>query len=71
MPFYLAYPQLCTLYLSAFCHGGNNLAPSWKRAVGMAVLISVGNMGCSIGRQAKILHTLSDPDSDIIPVTSS
>ena len=28
---------------------GNNLAPSWKRAVGMAVLISIGNMGGAIG----------------------
>lgn len=28
---------------------GNNLAPSWKRAVGMALLISVGNLGGAIG----------------------
>ncbi|UNI17029.1 hypothetical protein JDV02_003408 [Purpureocillium takamizusanense] len=28
---------------------GNNLAPSWKRAIGMALLISVGNLGGSIG----------------------
>ncbi len=28
---------------------GNNLAPSWKRAVGMALLISIGNMGGAIG----------------------
>lgn len=27
---------------------GNNLAPSWKRAVGMACLISVGNLGGAI-----------------------
>ncbi|KAK4942804.1 hypothetical protein LTR10_017564 [Elasticomyces elasticus] len=27
----------------------NNLAPTWKRAVGMAVLISIGNMGGAIG----------------------
>lgn len=28
---------------------GNNLAPSWKRAVGMALLISVGNLGGTVG----------------------
>jgi hypothetical protein len=28
---------------------GNNLAPSWKRAVGMALLISIGNLGGAIG----------------------
>ncbi|OJD38568.1 retrograde regulation protein 2 [Diplodia corticola] len=28
---------------------GNNLAPSWKRAVGMALLISVGNLGGAVG----------------------
>ncbi|KAK5464892.1 hypothetical protein LTS15_001455 [Exophiala xenobiotica] len=28
---------------------GNNLAPTWKRAVGMAVLISIGNLGGAIG----------------------
>lgn len=28
---------------------GNNLAPSWKRAVGMALLISLGNLGGAIG----------------------
>lgn len=28
---------------------GNNLAPSWKRAIGMALLISVGNLGGAIG----------------------
>lgn len=28
---------------------GNNLAPSWKRAVGMALLISLGNFGGAIG----------------------
>lgn len=28
---------------------GANLAPSWKRAVGMALLISVGNLGGAIG----------------------
>ncbi|KAB2570989.1 putative transporter [Lasiodiplodia theobromae] len=28
---------------------GNNLAPSWKRAVGMALLISMGNLGGAIG----------------------
>lgn len=28
---------------------GNNLAPSWKRAVGMALLISMGNLGGAVG----------------------
>ncbi|KAF5004179.1 hypothetical protein FDECE_9317 [Fusarium decemcellulare] len=28
---------------------GNNLAPSWKRAVGMALLICMGNLGGAIG----------------------
>lgn len=28
---------------------GANLAPSWKRAVGMALLISIGNLGGAIG----------------------
>lgn len=28
---------------------GNNLAPSWKRAVGMALLIMMGNFGGAIG----------------------
>ncbi|KAK3640317.1 hypothetical protein LTR56_011913 [Elasticomyces elasticus] len=28
---------------------GNNLGPSWKRAVGMAMLISMGNLGGAIG----------------------
>ncbi|EKG17513.1 Major facilitator superfamily [Macrophomina phaseolina MS6] len=28
---------------------GNNLAPSWKRAIGMALLISMGNLGGAIG----------------------
>lgn len=28
---------------------GNNLAPSWKRAVGMALIISVGNLGSAVG----------------------
>ncbi|KAK5001211.1 hypothetical protein LTR66_000089 [Elasticomyces elasticus] len=28
---------------------GNNLAPSWKRATGMALLISIGNLGGAIG----------------------
>lgn len=28
---------------------GNNLAPTWKRAVGMALLISIGNLGGAIG----------------------
>lgn len=28
---------------------GNNLAPSWKRAVGMALLISIGNLGGAVG----------------------
>lgn len=28
---------------------GNNLAPSWKRAIGMALLISIGNLGGAIG----------------------
>ncbi|KAL4895466.1 major facilitator superfamily domain-containing protein [Aspergillus ambiguus] len=28
---------------------GNNLAPSWKRAIGMALVISVGNLGGAVG----------------------
>ena len=28
---------------------GNNLAPTWKRSVGMALLISIGNLGGAIG----------------------
>ncbi|KAL2427972.1 putative transporter [Exophiala dermatitidis] len=28
---------------------GNNLAPTWKRAIGMALLISIGNLGGAIG----------------------
>jgi sugar phosphate permease len=28
---------------------GNNLAPSWKRAVGMALLICMGNLGGTVG----------------------
>lgn len=28
---------------------GNNLAPTWKRSVGMALLISIGNFGGAIG----------------------
>ncbi|KAF2716611.1 retrograde regulation protein 2 [Polychaeton citri CBS 116435] len=28
---------------------GNNLAPSWKRSIGMALLISMGNLGGAIG----------------------
>lgn len=28
---------------------GNNLAPSWKRAVGMALLICMGNLGGAVG----------------------
>ncbi|KAI9932521.1 hypothetical protein MW887_008763 [Aspergillus wentii] len=28
---------------------GNNLAPSWRRAIGMALLISIGNLGGAIG----------------------
>lgn len=32
-------------FISIVCIVGNNLAPSSKRAVGMALLISVGNMG--------------------------
>ncbi|EXJ82987.1 hypothetical protein A1O3_06804 [Capronia epimyces CBS 606.96] len=28
---------------------GNNLAPTWKRAIGMALLISLGNLGGAIG----------------------
>lgn len=39
------YPALISL-LSWI---GNNLAPSWKRAVGMALLISIGNLGGAIG----------------------
>lgn len=27
----------------------NNLAPSWKRAVGMALLMTLGNLGGAIG----------------------
>ncbi|TVY83547.1 putative transporter [Lachnellula suecica] len=39
------YPPLIGI-LSWF---GNNLAPSWKRAVGMALLISLGNLGGAVG----------------------
>ena len=39
------YPALISL-LSWI---GNNLAPSWKRAVGMALLISIGNLGGAVG----------------------
>ncbi|KAF9888592.1 hypothetical protein FE257_008524 [Aspergillus nanangensis] len=28
---------------------GNNLAPSWKRAIGMALIISIGNLGGAVG----------------------
>ncbi len=37
-------PLICTV--SWF---GANLAPSWKRAIGMALLISMGNIGGAIG----------------------
>lgn len=39
------YPPLITILSWV----GNNLAPTWKRAVGMALLISVGNLGGAIG----------------------
>lgn len=39
------YPPLIGI-LSWF---GNNLAPTWKRAVGMALLISLGNLGAAVG----------------------
>lgn len=39
------YPPLIGL-VSWF---GNNLAPSWKRAVGMALLICMGNLGGAVG----------------------
>ncbi|KIW46496.1 uncharacterized protein PV06_02165 [Exophiala oligosperma] len=28
---------------------GNNIAPTWKRAIGMALLISIGNLGGAVG----------------------
>lgn len=28
---------------------GNNLAPSWKRAIGMALMMTVGNLGGAVG----------------------
>ncbi|KAK5700095.1 hypothetical protein LTR97_006230 [Elasticomyces elasticus] len=39
------YPPLITILTWV----GNNLAPTWKRAIGMALLISVGNLGGAIG----------------------
>ncbi|KAF2184129.1 retrograde regulation protein 2 [Zopfia rhizophila CBS 207.26] len=39
------YPPL----IGILAWAGNNLAPSWKRAVGMALLISLGNFGGAIG----------------------
>lgn len=39
------YPPLVGL----LAWSGNNLAPTWKRAVGMALLISLGNLGGAIG----------------------
>lgn len=39
------YPPLVGILAWA----GNNLAPSWKRAIGMALLISLGNLGGAIG----------------------
>lgn len=39
------YPAL----ISILSWVGNNLAPSWKRAIGMGLLISVGNLGGAIG----------------------
>jgi predicted MFS family arabinose efflux permease len=39
------YPAL----ISLLSWVGNNLAPSWKRAVGMALLISGGNLGGAVG----------------------
>ena len=39
------YPSLISL-----CSWiGNNLAPSWKRAVGMALVVSGGNLGGLVG----------------------
>ena len=39
------YPAL----ISLLSWVGNNLSPSWKRAVGMALLISGGNLGGAVG----------------------
>lgn len=39
------YPPL----VGILAWSGNNLAPTWKRAVGMALLISLGNLGGAIG----------------------
>lgn len=39
------YPPLITILSWV----ANNLAPTWKRAVGMAVLISIGNLGGAVG----------------------
>lgn len=35
---------------------GNNLAPSWKRAVGIALLMTFGNLGGAIGMSANMGH---------------
>lgn len=39
------YPPL----IGALSWIGNNLAPTWKRAIGMALLISIGGLGGAIG----------------------
>ncbi|CAG9991041.1 unnamed protein product [Clonostachys byssicola] len=39
------YPPL----VGILAWSGNNLSPTWKRAVGMALLISLGNLGGAIG----------------------
>lgn len=39
---------------------GNNLAPSWKRAVGMALLISIGNLGGAIGSNVYLAKQAPD-----------
>lgn len=39
------YPPL----VGVMAWSANNLSPSWKRAVGVAVLTSVGNLGGAIG----------------------
>jgi hypothetical protein len=40
---------LYTTITGAVSWTGNNLAGSWKRAIGMAIQISVGNLGGAVG----------------------
>lgn len=50
-------------FICIVCIIGNNLAPSSKRAVGMALLISVGNMGGICGSNVRftpLFHCASD-----------